>query len=973
MLARPNGVVAPYASAPQKYAPRETGGMGVGWSNGPTEEGKSWSDTVRSMFGPATAPRTMSWQDSQAMAQRLFPDAYRGSNGYMLSHVLEALSNEASRGILNVLGEIVVWEGFNRVVVEEHTYNKTQFDQVPELGVSRTQTQQFRSWSASTKRFAHSFRAEATWFKTAKGQEDYLYQMSNITLALTDLMCLNAIYTALTAPINVSRESAQWFARGFSTVAESIEEALDSETTTWGILSQAGDAENTLRVLFTAVRNRLSKQGRSGHANLLLPEGCKQMVEILPPGYATFDKSGQRGWELGNAGNYLTSEASRAGFSLHEVGKFFLEAGKPDGCPLVFDRTVGLHTIFDEKRCGFTPTDPAVVGSGIIPDLVIADFQQDFPAQLEYRRMLIASGVFDHSGKMVPKFASAFFEHHATLQSWADQYFMHNKRGPAGVIPGAAAPNEALDILQAGRARVEEKMGGGGVDIIDNYEKDFLKEGANSKFAQKARPHVESISRNLSGLFGERVPADVVRILKRAITNLLYASVQKNRPVTNDADCFRQIPAALNPEFDPFEDQIIDSVTGQLRVVCEVMSEITKEEDPQGKRWKMWSDAIRVIGDPRLVLVHPHNENRPVSLRFAEYLLTNQGDLNENVVARIVRALSLVSTLATTANRGIPQTVYDEFKVANNTIVDYDNAIIALERMLPGGRPGAAAGVMNKRIETVTLNEFIAAMKAGTIPFVPLLVMRPHVTFSMGSALALVPGSLMSFIGEADFQLSSEVTQKTVEGNLTVYTNAFTKDPNGIVHVPNIVVNGYRFGGSTKAWDPHDREHVSAYSNRDNLQFRDESIFVIPLFPNERPSAVRWINMSPTQVDTNALGPGIYTPRLMSLYAEHWNFKPTNRVGPNGYFSNVSFNNVFTCNEWSAFVSAAGGNLKEFKPSPAWFDWRFYPGARRDLCGQGKQRLNRNYPVSDMVGSIQPVDIFEQRSSSQTYYNAVSF
>lgn len=70
------------------------------------------------------------------------------------------------------------------------------------------------------------------------GKQDYIHQIANIGLAIETLMCLNAIYALLMAPLDASEDIRAWRNKGFNSPADSIVRALDNETRTWGIAMQ---------------------------------------------------------------------------------------------------------------------------------------------------------------------------------------------------------------------------------------------------------------------------------------------------------------------------------------------------------------------------------------------------------------------------------------------------------------------------------------------------------------------------------------------------------------------------------------------------------------------------------------------------------------------------------------------------------------------------------------------------------------
>lgn len=170
------------------------------------------------------------------------------------------------------------------------------------------------------------------------------------------------------------------------------------------------------------------------------------------------------------------------------------------------------------------------------------------------------------------------------------------------------------------------------------------------------------------------------------------------------------------------------------------------------------------------------------------------------------------------------------------------------------------------------------------------------------------------------------------------------------------------FCRSAIAWDPHNPEHVDINRQRNEINRRPQSMFVIPLDPNESNLSHRWIDVSGA-APTGSIG----SCRLMPVYANFWRFEHTEKIGPNGFFEYETFDNAFSCNEWSA-VRDGKDNFRDYIPSPAWLPYRMYPGACADFCNMGAGRIRLDKQTSDVENTCMPISIFDH---SNTYRQGI--
>jgi hypothetical protein len=95
---------------------------------------------------------------------------------------------------------------------------------------------------------------------------------------------------------------------------------------------------------------------------------------------------------------------------------------------------------------------------------------------------------------------------------------------------------------------------------------------------------------------------------------------------------------------------------------------------------------------------------------------------------------------------------------------------------------------------------------------------RPHMTWEMGSCIAMLRGSQTggTYIGNADFQVGQS-QRKMLEGALTLNVGAIVTTPVNVLVLHNTVCKGYVGGGGVKLFDPRDPNHLSRYNEGENV------------------------------------------------------------------------------------------------------------------------------------------------------------
>lgn len=268
--------------------------------------------------------------------------------------------------------------------------------------------------------------------------------------------------------------------------------------------------------------------------------------------------------------------------------------------------------------------------------------------------------------------------------------------------------------------------------------------------------------------------------------------------------------------------------------------------------------------------------------------------------------------------------------------------------------------VLTKPIGQVTQGEFLEAVSARQVPEIGVFICRPDMCFMMGSAVSCHEGCAKTYLADPNFMLESNASQKTLFGHVTAYSACVVMQPKEIVLVPNVRHCGYIGGGACTFWDPLRPAHRVAYADGSGIYGRLESMFAIPLNPDEKMQHAKWSDIAgffPKNL-------GVQNPKLigdipkhMPRYAQHWNWSHKSlRYGPNS-FNEEPLNNTLTRQGCSAV--RLGEKFSVFADSGSWLGDVMYNGLVTDLVKGHVDRRKGDKGLTSAVEAL-PFDVNDE-------------
>lgn len=214
------------------------------------------------------------------------------------------------------------------------------------------------------------------------------------------------------------------------------------------------------------------------------------------------------------------------------------------------------------------------------------------------------------------------------------------------------------------------------------------------------------------------------------------------------------------------------------------------------------------------------------------------------------------------------------------------------------------------------------------------LLLRPHVTHWMGSAVVCTRGPRLghTLYGHLDFQLADNVAHKMHYGNFTMYAKAQIMDRMRLIVIPDVFARGYHGGGGTEFYHMSNRDHKVAYQTFDNSSNRDMFACIVPATwraPEDLDIAGHFNNVE------RDLQPHYPTAQV---YADYWGWTPTSHDVENLNFADVAsmprVHNTLVSQGFQVCLSG-DGTTPHYRIDKGVFGERVYEG-----CGDVRKGLS---------------------------------
>lgn len=277
---------------------------------------------------------------------------------------------------------------------------------------------------------------------------------------------------------------------------------------------------------------------------------------------------------------------------------------------------------------------------------------------------------------------------------------------------------------------------------------------------------------------------------------------------------------------------------------------------------------------------------------------------------------------------------------------DDDGSSVPPKKGSRGGNKSAnLQAVIKRRLKKLSPYDLFdlidICMHENARPPVAFLILQPHITHLMGSAIVCKRGSTLgnTMWGHVDFQLADNVALKMHYGNFTMYTKPLVFEPSKLVVIPDVFSRKYMGGGGTRFYRVDNEDDLYLYKDSVTGGGKDMFACIVPAtFEPEED-----LDITGAFANVEAQFEEHYPTAL--VYAQHWGWTRA----PNDV-ANLSFVDFGNCpRNYNSVVSKGfqvslcnDGNTPLFMPGHGCWGNRVYDG-----CGS----VRKGY-----AGVLRPVD-----------------
>lgn len=887
---------APNGGDPAYMVERTSMGTGaLGVSNPSLSHGMTMTPQ-EARFAPLASGYKMSGIDNRDVDFFLRGDADRNKKIVITQMAAAAIAMNEMTAILNRFAPFEPWQGYKEIITEELIAEPPLLDRAPELAPARSFVKSFHSFGQTVERFNVKYDMEQGFASTPEGARDAALNNALIANGVIVSCVLHMVYRMLTAPIFVP-DMVESFKAGWSGVAPSIVEHLSQETRFFGVLNQGRGRAFT--ALASAISQRfIEMNAPAGTADVLLPEGTLRLSDLMPLSQDNYKQYGDNAEARAEAGNRLSKVMAGEGFVAMELPRMRVAPNTAPACPLIFPRSVGTHTVIDFRH---VPN-----ANPLRARIAVPDWDNDGPSLLSLEDLITRCGIWDEAGNATGPYVNHLFGQTTSFHRFClDNKLMRVQpdRGHVFVnnllLGGARGADDANmhDNATIGQATFTE------VDVAQ----------ANPTLMTRINSEVDAFAVAKQGL-----PADWLNLCKGALKNtLLGTALFTNFRTPRDLNTVRTY---LRTPADTIWAASATMLAKSVKIFRTIA--VTIHHNCYGKRdaqsvanYNIWVKLMQVISDAALIEASMNN----VAI-MRDLLNELDGQVNAKMLdnARIQTAI--------------------------------DNATRALNAIPPGDRSfnPTCERIMRKLPKDVTRDEYVDLIRGNVIFPIPLLFWRPHISFTMGTGIAVKRGSMCTIMGDPNVMTGQSAAIKKYTVHFSLYFAAHTKNPRGIVPLPNISAHRYMGGGGIRAWNPCSKVDIRAYGSHNYTRvYEPRSAFILPLFGTEEISGFSWLNMCGVPGTRGDMYNPV-TPRLAGILCQTFNIHHHETggqyiYGPNRYFGQVSEVNAFSCKEWSGIrqqpVGADPAIWQQTIPGTSWFPWVFYPNSRSQFTSSGSSMI----------------------------------
>lgn len=784
------------------------------------------------------------------------PDAYVGKNTY----IRRIIQREIRRDELFPLNDLLPWKENNNSIViawEHWKFHDHGLDAEPHEGVPRLITSEKEAFSASLTRYGLAFVMEHGFMRTPDGVENYARNIATIANAVKET-CAHMAMVALFScrPYDDSQSGGE-----VGSIPD-LEKLFQAEIDMWAC---AQKTQWGVELAIGQLRERMSKRGVSNATYFVAPEGMLKaasfqnvrMYNFLSGHSGGPTEPKPEGVSIRESRPFLTGRGRLPEdpcFSNNSIGEFFtmgyhhwgggsrkraaLASPSPEYYTDLMDTILYdedhdqmVRISFEEaiRNCGLWDKDwkttplgqhyfsrlDATDGTGRVlgPFNTWADWLIEFDPQ-----NTVAQAIADRAAKLAANATDFNKFAEALLQTDVGDANAQKLRAENATVVDAARRNAgtAASTRQHIRATASKK-------VAKHYEADFETKGDSAdmreavvKFSHNfVEASITDASRKAVSAFGPDFVGYVERV--RSGYELMVSGLIPSDLVTADA-----IRAIL--------DGTAHTDLTALRTAVEASLQVAVAHGAAAASSRVSQPALSVFINTSFVSLasielrwgelakaESRNQRNPTAyterVRSRIHFTTNTWlhywghtfRAVDGVVDKTMNALDFPPDQTAIKGMGL-----GEFDKLYHALTEYLTAMRNGQSADHRAGAGLAAGLQNAQHVLAVLDrlaltdgKFVLFCLQNDIPSpVGVLLLRPHMTYRMGTGVLLVPngGAGNTFMGHLDFELADDATRKMHFGHFTMYAKSLVLENRALTWARNMYAGGYLGGGGVAFW-----------------------------------------------------------------------------------------------------------------------------------------------------------------------------
>ncbi len=350
-------------------------------TTGRLEQAPSKVATLSRFFGePRGGRQNVDPHDDYDVENLDLPDAYVGKNSFMSQIIINRIQDSD----LWPLTEVAKWRKYESGMViewDEWHFNDHMLGRTPEEGVSRLLSMKKTENRTSMCRFGIAFLLEHGFWKTEKGQRNYVMNLVQISNAIVETAAYGVIHTAINTAIYEDPNN-KYRSNQHHRSKVDIDNQFRKELDQFAIIQKSEDGFD---ILVESIRNELEARTKVAPDVFVFPQGTRKFTKGRPEEKLWIYSGRKSGDERDVIGQAM------GGAKYRESRGFKVGEHCPDEDPCFREQTIGTFFVVNDRGIKDVRAEDFCTG---MLDHVFYNEDTDDWAQFSYKENAANLGCF---------------------------------------------------------------------------------------------------------------------------------------------------------------------------------------------------------------------------------------------------------------------------------------------------------------------------------------------------------------------------------------------------------------------------------------------------------------------------------------------------------------------------------------------------------------------------------------------------